>query len=67
MTTKKRHPDLLRENEILNKAKRKVPGFEELLARFERTVSVLGRSRVVFAKKPFLPKCPCCRTSYSDF
>jgi integrase/recombinase XerD len=25
-----------------------VPGFEELLARFERTVSVLGRSRSTF-------------------
>jgi len=45
---KKKHPDLLRENKILNQAKREVPGFEELLARFERTVSVLGRSQSTF-------------------
>jgi hypothetical protein len=37
----KKHLDLLRENKILNQAKREVLGFEELLARFERTVSVL--------------------------
>jgi len=46
---KKKHPDLLRENKILNQAKREVPGFEELLARFERTVSVLGRSQSTFS------------------
>ncbi|MEY3452126.1 MAG: hypothetical protein RL711_1954 [Bacteroidota bacterium] len=34
MTTKKRIQK--------NQAKREVPGFKELLARFERTVSVLG-------------------------
>lgn len=45
---KKKHPDLLRENKILNQAKREVPGFEELLARFERTVSILGRSQSTF-------------------
>jgi hypothetical protein len=27
--TKKKHPDALRENKILNQAKREVPGFEE--------------------------------------
>jgi hypothetical protein len=47
MVTKK-HPDALRENKILNQAKREVPGFEELLDRFERTVSILGRSQSTF-------------------
>ena len=32
----------------MNQAKREVPGFEELLYRFERTVSVLGRSQSTF-------------------
>ncbi len=41
MTTKK-HPEELRENKILNQAKREVLGFEELLARSERTVSTLS-------------------------
>ena len=45
---KKKHPEELRENKILNQAKREVPGFEELLDRFERTVSVLGRSQSTF-------------------
>ena len=45
---KKKHPEELRENKILNQAKREVPGFEELLNRFERTVSVLGRSHSTF-------------------
>ena len=45
---KKKHPEELRENKILNQAKREVPGFEELLNRFERTVSVLGRSQSTF-------------------
>ena len=31
---KKKHPEDLRENKILNLAKREVPGFEELLDRF---------------------------------
>jgi site-specific recombinase XerD len=48
MATKKKHPDALRENKIINQAKREVLGFEELLARFERTVSVLGRSRSTY-------------------
>ena len=45
---KKKHPEELRENKILNQAKREVSGFEELLERFERTVSVLGRSQSTF-------------------
>jgi integrase/recombinase XerD len=32
----------------LNQAKREVLGFEELLNRFERTISVLGRSQSTF-------------------
>lgn len=32
----------------MNQAQREVPGFEELLHRFERTVSVLGRSQSTF-------------------
>ena len=38
----------MRENKILNQAKREVPGFEELLQRFERTVYILGRSQSTF-------------------
>jgi hypothetical protein len=45
---KKKCPDSLRENTILNQAKREVPGFEELIDRFERTISVLGRSQSTF-------------------
>lgn len=45
---KKKHPDALRENKILNQARREVPGFEELIDRFERTISVLGRSPSTF-------------------
>jgi hypothetical protein len=52
MTTKKKHPDLLRENKILNQAKQEVLGFEELLAHFERTVSVLCNLCV----RDFMPK-----------
>ena len=47
MTTKK-SPEELRENKLINQAKREVPGFTELLYRFERTISVLGRSRATF-------------------
>ena len=47
MTTKK-SLDELRENKLINQAKREVPGFTELLGRFERTVSVLGRSQSTF-------------------
>ena len=32
----------------MNQAKREVPGFEELLQRFEHTVSILGRSQSTF-------------------
>ena len=45
---KKKHPDALRENNILNQARREVPGFEELIDRFERTISVLGLSQSTF-------------------
>lgn len=47
MTTKK-SPDELRESKLINQAKRDVPGFEDLLYRFERTISVLGRSKRTF-------------------
>jgi integrase/recombinase XerD len=33
---------------LLHQAQREVPGFKELLYRFERTVSVLGRSEATF-------------------
>ena len=45
---KKKTPEELRENKIINQAKREVPRFEDLLVRFERTVSVLGRSQSTF-------------------
>lgn len=45
---KKKTPEELRENKIINQAKREVPKFEDLLVRFERTVSVLGRSQSTF-------------------
>ena len=45
---KKKTPDELRENKLLNRACREVPGFSELLARFERNISVLGRSRKTY-------------------
>ena len=45
---KKKHPDALRENKILHQAKREVAGFEDLIDRFERTISVLGRSQSTF-------------------
>ena len=47
MTTKK-NPDALREDKHLNQAKREVPVFTELLYRFERTISILGRSQSTF-------------------
>lgn len=46
---KKKHQEVLRENKYLNQAKREIAGFEELLARFERNISVLGRSRSTFS------------------
>lgn len=39
---------MLREGKFINDAKRAVDGFTELLYRFERTISVLGRSRKTF-------------------
>ncbi len=44
MATKKE----LRDRKIINQAKREVPGVRELLQRFERTVSVFGRSQSTF-------------------
>jgi integrase/recombinase XerD len=38
----------LRFNKLINQAKREIPGFEDLLYRFERTISVLGRSASTF-------------------
>jgi hypothetical protein len=46
MTTKKRSIQVLKV--FLGQAKREVPGFEELIDRFERTISVLGRSQSTF-------------------
>ena len=48
MTTKKKNFDELREAKLLNQAKREVPEFESLLNRFERNISVLGRSKSTF-------------------
>ncbi len=45
---KKKKPEELRENKLLNRACREVAGFSEQLARFERNISVLGRSRKTF-------------------
>jgi hypothetical protein len=47
MTTKK-HPDELRFNKFVNQAKREVVDFESLINRFERNLSVLGRSTSIF-------------------
>jgi hypothetical protein len=47
MATKKESRGVKR-NKLINQAKREVPGFTELLDRFERTVSVLGRSQSTF-------------------
>jgi integrase/recombinase XerD len=44
----KKSLETLRENKLLNRAKREIEGFEELIYRFERTISVLGRSRATF-------------------
>jgi hypothetical protein len=45
---KKKSPEELRENKILNRACREVEGFSELLHRFERNISILGRSVKTF-------------------
>jgi hypothetical protein len=36
--TTKKYPEVLKVNTILGQAKREVPGFEELIDRFERTI-----------------------------
>ena len=46
--TKKKPQDELRENKLINQAKREVPGFVNLMDRFERNISVLGRSKSTF-------------------
>ena len=45
---KKKSPEELRENKILNRACKEVEGFSELLHRFERNISILGRSPRTF-------------------
>ncbi len=45
---KKKLPEELRWNKHLNQACREVPGFTDLLAVFERNMSVLGRSASTF-------------------
>ena len=47
MATKK-SPEALRYNKYLNRACREVTGFEALLERFERNISILGRSPRTF-------------------
>ena len=44
----KKSPEELRWNKYLNRACREVNGFTELLQRFERNISVLGRSQRTF-------------------
>jgi site-specific recombinase XerD len=45
---KKKNFEELREDKLLNQAKREVPEFEALLNRFERNISVLGKSQSTF-------------------
>jgi hypothetical protein len=45
---KKKSPEQLRANKFLNRACSEVTGFEELLIRFQRNMSVLGRSDKTF-------------------
>ncbi|MCB4235550.1 hypothetical protein LDL59_11845 [Kaistella anthropi] len=47
MATKK-SPEDLRSSKFLNRASSEVNGFAELLQRFERNISILGRSRRTF-------------------
>ncbi|QOR74643.1 hypothetical protein IMZ16_04200 [Cruoricaptor ignavus] len=47
MATKK-SPEDLRTNKLLNRASSEINGFAELLQRFERNISILGRSRRTF-------------------
>ena len=44
----KKSPEDLRKNKILNRASSEVNGFAELLQRFERNISILGRSPRTF-------------------
>ena len=44
----KKSPEDLRTNKFLNRASSEVNGFAELLQRFERNISILGRSRRTF-------------------
>lgn len=48
MTTKKKIPQALRWNKYLHQAYREFNGFSELLQRFERNISLLGRSKRTF-------------------
>lgn len=44
----KKSPEDLRTNKFLNRASSEVNGFAELLQRFERNISILGRSKRTF-------------------
>src|SRR5690554_6375622 len=48
MVTKKKSPEELRANKYLNRACNEITGFSELLQRFERNISILGRSKRTF-------------------
>ena len=48
MVTKKKSPEELRWNKYLNRACREVNGFAELRQRFERNISIPGRSKRTF-------------------
>jgi hypothetical protein len=45
---KKKKTEELRANKLLHRAQREITGFPELLYRFERSISVLGRSKSTF-------------------
>jgi len=49
---KKKWPEELRENKLLHRACREVPDFSDLLYRFERSLSVLGRIPAMFNGHP---------------
>src|SRR5690554_6372741 len=48
MVTKKKSPEESRVNKYLNRACNEITGFSELLQRFERNISILGRSKRTF-------------------
>ena len=48
MATKKKSPEDLRTNKILNRASSEVNGFSELIQRFERNISIQGKSPRTF-------------------